>query len=197
MARRLIGTAVTDSNGEATITYTGTGAGKLNVVAESGTFLSETYSIMDCEWYDTGVTGTTSLYFLQNSDVTRSIGDDGTTISNSNTTSSRYACAVITSVSSLTNTKQFSGDCMIEVDILSYTGGSLQVNGDSSASITFATYGTAPFTMQIKVVDGVAYYYTGSEWTTLATVGDNAYAIRFAIPAGTTIKYKNWKIYPI
>lgn len=48
MARRLIGTAVTDSNGEATITYTGTGAGKLNVVAESGTFQSTPYPVTDC-----------------------------------------------------------------------------------------------------------------------------------------------------
>lgn len=54
MVRRLIGTAVTDSNGEATITYTGTGAGKLNIVAESGTFVSEAYEVLDCLWIDKG-----------------------------------------------------------------------------------------------------------------------------------------------
>ena len=54
MARRLIGTAVTDANGEATITYTGTGAGQLNVVAESGTFQSGTYPVWDTIVYDNG-----------------------------------------------------------------------------------------------------------------------------------------------
>lgn len=193
----VIGTDTTDSSGVASVSYVGKGTGKLNIKCINGTLQSETYGIMDYEWYDTGVTGTTSLYFLQNSDVTRSIGDDGTTISNSHATSSRYACAVLTSVSTLADTKQFTGNNMIEVDIISYTGGALQISGDSNASISLATYGSAPFTMQIKVVDGVAYYYTGSEWTTLATVGGDAYAIRFAISAGTTIKYKNWKIYPV
>lgn len=59
MARKLIGTAVTDENGEATITYTGTGAGQVNIVAESGTFSSETYTIHDY-WYYNSTTYSTS-----------------------------------------------------------------------------------------------------------------------------------------
>lgn len=47
MARRLLGTAVTDENGEATIEYTGTGAGELHIVAESGTFSSNVITIDD------------------------------------------------------------------------------------------------------------------------------------------------------
>lgn len=54
MARKLIGTAVTDENGRATITYTGTGAGQLNIVAENGTFQSETYKLIDGLWVDMG-----------------------------------------------------------------------------------------------------------------------------------------------
>ena len=42
MARRLIGTGTTDSNGKVSVTYTGTGAGKLQIVEESGSLLSET-----------------------------------------------------------------------------------------------------------------------------------------------------------
>ena len=42
--RRLIGTGTTDSQGQVAITYTGTGAGKLDVIAECGDLQSETYS---------------------------------------------------------------------------------------------------------------------------------------------------------
>lgn len=73
MARRLIGTAVTDSNGEATITYTGTGAGKLNVVAESGTFQSEPYSIIDAIAKDNGTTDT-SLWASSTATIDRTSG---------------------------------------------------------------------------------------------------------------------------
>lgn len=54
MARKLIGTAVTDENGEATITYTGTGAGQVNIVAESGAFLTKIYEVEDCYWWEIG-----------------------------------------------------------------------------------------------------------------------------------------------
>lgn len=47
MTRKLLGTAVTDENGEAIIEYTGTGVGKLHIVAESGTFSSNVITIND------------------------------------------------------------------------------------------------------------------------------------------------------
>lgn len=57
MTKTLIGTATTDANGVATITYESTGAGDINIIAEcessSGAFLSETYSIEDCNYYNT------------------------------------------------------------------------------------------------------------------------------------------------
>lgn len=76
MARKLIGTGVTDANGEATITYTGTGAGKLNIVAESGTFVSETYSIIDGTFFDEGTSENTKW----NGELQRSYGSNGTTL---------------------------------------------------------------------------------------------------------------------
>ena len=71
MARKLIGTGVTDENGEATITYTGTGAGKLNIVAESGTFVSETLSVMDTLLYDTGTDPNHNIWTGSTSNLTR------------------------------------------------------------------------------------------------------------------------------
>ena len=51
MAKILIGTATTDANGVATITYTATGAGDVTIQAESGNLSSETYKVQDIYFY--------------------------------------------------------------------------------------------------------------------------------------------------
>lgn len=66
MPRRLIGTGITNSQGIAimnkdsqgqTITgYTGTGAGKIQIIAESGELTSTTHTLTDCYFYDTCTT---------------------------------------------------------------------------------------------------------------------------------------------
>lgn len=57
MTKTLIGTATTDANGVATITYESTGAGDVNIIAEcessSGTLVSEIYEVEDCSYYST------------------------------------------------------------------------------------------------------------------------------------------------
>ena len=47
MARRKIGEGTTDNNGRITVSYTGTGAGKLQLVAVNGNLVSETYTLYD------------------------------------------------------------------------------------------------------------------------------------------------------
>ena len=51
MAKILIGTATTDANGVATITYTATGAGDVTIQAESGNLSSETHKVQDIYFY--------------------------------------------------------------------------------------------------------------------------------------------------
>ena len=51
MAKILIGTATTDANGVATITYTPTGTGDVTIQAESGNLSSETYKVQDIYFY--------------------------------------------------------------------------------------------------------------------------------------------------
>ena len=48
-----LGTATTNSSGVATKTYSSTGAGDVSLTASAGTFVSETYSIEDCSYYNT------------------------------------------------------------------------------------------------------------------------------------------------
>lgn len=58
MAKILIGTATTDANGVATITYESTGAGDINIVAEcessSGTLVFKIFSLKDLWYYNDG-----------------------------------------------------------------------------------------------------------------------------------------------
>lgn len=48
------GSVVTDSDGEATISYTGTGVGQIEIVISYGIFLQETFVVYDCLKYDCG-----------------------------------------------------------------------------------------------------------------------------------------------
>ena len=70
--RRLIGTGTTDSNGQVTVTYTGSGAGKLDVIAECGDLQSETYTLYDVLFKDIGTdTEYTDWTSLINMDIAR------------------------------------------------------------------------------------------------------------------------------
>ena len=127
MVRRLIGTAVTNSNGEATITYTGTGAGKLNIVAESGTFVSEAYEVLDCSFYDdcSSDAKASSWYKSEGLTVDYPTLYNATRIRNQNAdTTSRYYYLNSSSLNSdkIGGIYTVSVPCCIEFDVLSYVG---------------------------------------------------------------------------
>lgn len=63
---------ITDSYGVATVSYTGVGAGKLNVQAKTidGRLQSEIYSILDAIYYDDCGTDTKSKYYINGADGT-------------------------------------------------------------------------------------------------------------------------------
>ena len=68
-----LGTAETNSSGVATKVYSSAGVGDISLTAEAGTFVSETYSIEDCWYYNDG-TNTTSLECPTGVSVTTSDG---------------------------------------------------------------------------------------------------------------------------
>ena len=81
MAKRLIGTATTNANGVASVTYTGAGRGLLNVFAESGSLQSEIYEVYDCAWYYQGTDNTkASSWFNSNSYLQVSYSENGTKV---------------------------------------------------------------------------------------------------------------------
>ena len=56
------GTLTTDINGQATITYTGTGVGDVSVEVTYGTLLQETYELEDNYWYDDATSDKSSSF---------------------------------------------------------------------------------------------------------------------------------------
>ena len=89
MARRLIGTGTTDSNGRVTIEYTGTGAGRVQVTAETtdGSLSSETYSRYDVLFKDIVTEDDyTAWTYSQNTTISRA---SETTLTQTNTENKR------------------------------------------------------------------------------------------------------------
>ena len=108
---KYLGYGVTNENGVAKLdhdsegqeishSYTGVGAGEVDVVAsldnpvESGSIVSETYSILDALFYDEAISNAKASQY---SDVTtdRSYSDDGTTLSKTATSGTTYCNTVI------------------------------------------------------------------------------------------------------
>ena len=71
--------SVTDATGNASITYTGVGAGKLIVTASYGTLLQETFVVEDCILYDSMSSSNTltNYSWVQSKDNNLVLDDDG------------------------------------------------------------------------------------------------------------------------
>lgn len=207
MARRLIGTAVTDSNGEATITYTGTGAGKLNVVAESGTFLTKTYSVNDCVFYDKGTSGTPNPKWRKFSNSsTISSTSNGLTLS-SGASDSEYFTPNPTNVSSSSYADFTIWDNFcVEFNVKGRVGGSASYSSDTQFQLRKTT-GTTENVVIIDDMIGKHIKVTYSNSTmniwidgqaqTPITIGGNV-MVRFYCASGSkSLTITDFEFYPI
>lgn len=196
MARKLIGTAVTDENGEATITYTGTGAGKLNIVAESGTFVSETYELIDGLFQDVGVNSDCSKWH-KTASITTSSDGTGATVSNS-TSQDHYFRANIGDTSDV---QDFQPPYCVEFEIISYTGTVNFMNWASGRNgvKSFSQLGITT-NNKVKIVDNgnsIKYYVDGVDKNLdVNIVATSKNAVGFSVNNGS-FTFKNFVIYPI
>ena len=104
---RYLGSATTDANGIAKYNFTGSGAGEIDVVAsldnpvESGSIVSETYSILDALFYDDALTDAKWNTNYADVNTNREIVSDGT----------RYCNTVIDSTNTwFDSTKKYQVD---------------------------------------------------------------------------------------
>ena len=76
------GSDTTDSNGEISISYTGTGVGDVEVIVSYGSLLQETYAIEDCYFYDT-LTTDKNLFSIRRGTGTLTYSNTGLTFRDS------------------------------------------------------------------------------------------------------------------
>ena len=197
MAKRLIGTATTNANGVASVTYTGAGRGLLNVFAESGSLQSQTYGVFDCIVYDDGTSDPKKTNFLKNGNGTVTIGSNGTTITATSNTTYR-------------NTTLITGD--FQIVLKATLVGSVRIGVQTSADLgykqtKFNYFDVTDTYFKLRRVGSTftaQYSSDGDNWTNRSLETDNVgnndcYFIISLETSGAerTITYKDLKIYPV
>lgn len=199
MGKRLIATGTTDSNGQVKITYTGKGAGKLQLTAESGTLTSPTYELIDSVLRDGGVTDdhNNNAFGYNTTYITASTNTTGTTVENLDTSGFR----AYTSRNPTNNSYNWDGDYAIEMDIISGDEGvRMQLYTDNSNVIsrTLSELGlTSGGHLRIEYSNGTATYYVDGTQSYTRTLSLTTYNIRMFLSASSTFTYKNFMVYPI
>ena len=199
MAKRLIGTGTTDNNGTATIQYTGTGAGKIDIVAEytdgESIIQSETYSIMDSKWYDFGTDSTNNIW-LNSSTMTVTYGDDCATLTE--TTSGTTGVLVTDSNHVIQPNDVFEFDFMQVDGSTAYSPIYIRnrTNGASLSNFSLYNIGRQVLNtwihLKCQIIDDNP---TPVERPMSNT--DTGYRLYLNTPTDiTTLKYKNFKVYP-
>ena len=179
MVRELLGTAITDENGVATFTYTGAGRGKINIVAESGDLVSETFVVLDCIYYDAVTSDTTSNYYINTNNATISY-DDGIVLT------SKVASAIYADLRTILN--QIKGKTInIEVEVSDIT--------DCEVRLEFIPNSVATAYTQYSANDGVLSLSN----VTVPNDSTNGF-VRVSTrnqSIGGEFKFKNLKVYLI
>ena len=197
MARRLIGTGTTDSNGRVTVSYSGKGAGKLQLVAVNGNLLSETYELLDAMYYDKAIGGTgnynNSIWRVSNVTVERET--DGTVV----TPTAAWGNIGLGTTSALQSIDVTTGIC-IEYDLLEKTGNSnFQIKRSSDNGYSEFPGSTGHHkhfiyhNTQLFTVDGAEQY---GGWV-IRDYGNTVTFSTFGETTETSIKFANFKVYPI
>ena len=180
---RLLGSGVTDANGVASVNYTGAGAGEMDLVAStsnpitSSSLVSETYEVLDCYKYDSGMSDYSDIWTQGSSNVLiRESSGEYSTIKE--TTIGTTAFITITNIP-LT-------DYRIEVDVF-------QVDGTQNE--WFLTVLKQDYT-QITSANSKL-----GEWKHISLDLTNIEAnSRIRLSTGgtaTEMRFKNFKLYPI
>jgi len=193
------GTKTTNSSGQATISYVGTGIGEVSVIVSYGSLLQETYELKDVCFYDNARTGQKNTDWTKSSDsLTVTTADDGTTVSS--TSNNEY----------LTDTS-FTGD--FKATLKTYvTGNAVRIalkdeNGNYTRIISVTNDRTIYYEItRINGVYSAKYSYDGVTWTNRPFELNNAtgtvkFSIYILFPSGSSgtraLKYSDLIIEPI
>ena len=200
MARRLIGTGTTNAQGIATCntTYTGVGAGKLQIIAVSGDLQSETYEVYDCIFRDGGITGDSNYTAFYNyAAFNPQVSSTGTLLTNSTTSTANY----FANIDSTSDLYDFTAPFCVEFDIVSfeatYTGIQITETGETGVIKNFSQLGITGACHLKVVVNGTQIlYYVDDEAPVTQDYTVTKARVSLTLNNGT-LTYKNFMIYPI
>lgn len=195
-----LGSAVTNSNGIGTFSYTGTGAGSKQITAKGGSVQSEPYSVLDCIFYDDGVSTPHNANWVNDGSLDVSYSDDGTTISSTSTTGSRF---YRTKYNNSTDWRDSSANYQIELDFsyVKTTGSASHIgigNKGIDFHILFSSADTGSGHLKILVNGNEAKYYFNDETNPRATTTMiDSKGLYLFVYKNASITFKNLEIYPI
>lgn len=167
-------------------------------------FLQETYEVLDTLLYDKATTGHKSTnWHTQNGTLQITTDDNGTSLENTGTGSASYV-ANLPSTSPSGYDAEWEVPFCIEFDIVDCTDLSkcyLQVSANNSSPYTPALNANGSVIGSHQKIEcrasGYTIYIDYRTPVVLDRPINDLASIRFAISQGETLKYKNFKIYPI
>lgn len=190
--RRLIGTGTTDSNGQVTVTYTGSGAGKVQLMAECGDIQSEPYTLYDVSFKDIGTEDDyTAWTYANNATISRA---SETTITQTDTAS----------IAGVYQTLPLTDGFCVELDvqaIFETTFTIISFRQGSSTKLNLGANGLLGGSgdwHHLKItVNGLDVDVVRDDTQIPQTLSDTVNRIYLHVGNSSTVKYKNFIIYPI
>ena len=198
------GSATTDNNGQIAIDYTGTALGKIDVIVKYRTLLQETFVVTDAQFYDKGLDGTgnhNDNWFNLNNKFTITRGSY-TNISNNGTgyallyanCNSATVYPFNTGICVEFELGTLSDDNNLKMFVIPKTDNSLQ---DFNVDLT--SYANSH--IKIEVTNQTIKLYVDDTLMRTANTSNfinNSFNLEFATRYnGTSIEYKEFKVYPI
>ena len=213
MAKRYLGYGYTNAQGVAKLeydpsgnalshSYTGVGAGKVDIVAESGTLQSEPYTVIDGVFYNSGVgaTGDASFYNPANIDV--QVESDGTLLTQSASSTALYYANIGTTG----DLYDFTSSFCIEFDIISSSRSSSSSSGlgisltEKNGTAKVKQFSALNITSNnhVKItVDGTNVIYKVDNNTPVSEAYTTTQVRVAFLLNSASMKFKNFVIYPI
>lgn len=185
--RRLIGYATTDSNGVASVTYTGKGVGEMDIVAESGGEMLFHHSGTD--------TNETNPFYYNSSNIQVSTDTTGTLLENSASTTYNYYA----NLGSTGDLYDFQAPYTIEFDVVSYSATYCGIQntetGQTGALRNFSQLtNKTSFHIKIIVTGEKIIYQIDDDTPIEQTYSTSKVRVSLTLNNGT-LRYKNFFIY--
>lgn len=197
------------NSGIAKYNYTGSGSGEKKYYLKKGSVVSEIYEVLDCQFYDGGVTGNTNTdwFNYQNRATINSADSEGTLIEITGNNDGYVLCNIKdSSKGSLSDVIEFNMPFCVEFDVVSYTDTTVGLTGfwlaDASNESTIALKDRIT-TGHIKIeTDGVKVNAWANDVQFLNNYSFvnpmyNPVRCGFKVYHGTSLKYKDFKLYTI